>query len=92
MTSRTARPWRQTQRDRKTRAIAGPEHNPNHFATTSTLTPLKPSPVFVCAMLVILFKQVERGMKAADARKLCPELSLVQVPTRNGKADISLYR
>lgn len=37
-------------------------------------------------------KQVKRGMKAADARKLCPELSLVQVPTRNGKADISLYR
>eukprot|EP00752_Nemacystus_decipiens_P013908 g12345.t1 len=35
---------------------------------------------------------VKRGMKAADARKLCPELSLVQVPTRNGKADISLYR
>lgn len=31
-------------------------------------------------------------MKAADARKLCPELSLVQVPTRHGKADISLYR
>lgn len=37
-------------------------------------------------------KQVKRGMKAADARKLCPELSLVQVPTRHGKADISLYR
>lgn len=36
--------------------------------------------------------QVKRGMKAADARKLCPELSLVQVPTRHGKADISLYR
>ncbi|CAN0064976.1 unnamed protein product, partial [Ectocarpus sp. 13 AM-2016] len=35
---------------------------------------------------------VKRGMKAGDARKLCPELSLVQVPTRNGKADISLYR
>lgn len=31
-------------------------------------------------------------MKAADAQKLCPELILVQVPTRNGKADISLYR
>lgn len=35
---------------------------------------------------------MKRGMKAADAQKLCPELSLVQVPTRNGKADISLYR
>eukprot|EP00904_Undaria_pinnatifida_P005505 jgi/Undpi1/2084/HiC_scaffold_12.g05470.m1 len=35
---------------------------------------------------------VKRGMKAGDAQKLCPDLSLVQVPTRNGKADISLYR
>ncbi|CAM9788606.1 unnamed protein product, partial [Hapterophycus canaliculatus] len=35
---------------------------------------------------------VKRNMKAADAQKLCPELILVQVPTRNGKADISLYR
>ncbi|CAB1119364.1 unnamed protein product [Ectocarpus sp. CCAP 1310/34] len=35
---------------------------------------------------------VKRGMKAGDARKVCPELALVQVPTRNGKADISLYR
>lgn len=31
-------------------------------------------------------------MKAEEAKKLCPELTLVQVPTRHGKADISLYR
>ncbi|CAN0156114.1 unnamed protein product [Pylaiella littoralis] len=35
---------------------------------------------------------VKRNMKAVDAQKACPELTLVQVPTRNGKADISLYR
>ncbi|CAM9729505.1 unnamed protein product, partial [Sphacelaria rigidula] len=35
---------------------------------------------------------VKRGMKAVDAKAKCPELKLVQVPTRNGKADISLYR
>lgn len=31
-------------------------------------------------------------MKAGEAQKLCEDLVLVQVPTRNGKADISLYR
>ncbi|CAN0117015.1 unnamed protein product, partial [Ascophyllum nodosum] len=35
---------------------------------------------------------VKRNMKGGEARKACPELSLVQVPNRNGKADISLYR
>ncbi|CAM9153003.1 unnamed protein product [Choristocarpus tenellus] len=35
---------------------------------------------------------VKRGMKAAEAQAVCPSLKLVQVPTRNMKADISHYR
>ena len=35
---------------------------------------------------------VKRGMRGGEARKLCPSLQLVQVPTLNGKADLTLYR
>lgn len=35
---------------------------------------------------------VKRGMRGSDARKLCPTLQLVQVPTSNGKADLTSYR
>lgn len=35
---------------------------------------------------------VKRSMTAADAKKICPELQLVQVPTKNGKADLQIYR
>ena len=35
---------------------------------------------------------VKRGMRGGEARKLCPALQLVQVPTLNGKADLTLYR
>jgi nucleotidyltransferase/DNA polymerase involved in DNA repair len=34
----------------------------------------------------------KRGMRGGEARKLCPNLQLVQVPTLNGKADLTLYR
>ena len=32
------------------------------------------------------------GMRGDQARKTCPELQLVQVPTAHGKADLTLYR
>lgn len=35
---------------------------------------------------------VKRNMRGDEARKLCPELQLVQVPTAHGKADLTLYR
>ena len=35
---------------------------------------------------------VKRQMRGGEARKLCPELQLVQVPTSNGKADLTSYR
>lgn len=31
-------------------------------------------------------------MRGDDARKLCPDITLVQVPTAHGKADLTLYR
>ena len=31
-------------------------------------------------------------MRGDQARKACPELQLVQVPTAHGKADLTLYR
>ena len=33
-----------------------------------------------------------RGMRGDAARKVCPELQLVQVPTAHGKAALTLYR
>lgn len=35
---------------------------------------------------------VKRGMRGKEARALCPSLQLVQVPTLNGKADLTMYR
>jgi DNA polymerase eta len=35
---------------------------------------------------------VKRIMRGQEARKLCPSLQLVQVPTSNGKADLAIYR
>ncbi len=35
---------------------------------------------------------IKRNMNALAARRLCPELQTVQVPTLNGKADLTLYR
>lgn len=32
------------------------------------------------------------GMRAGDAKKMCPALITVQVPTARGKADLSIYR
>jgi DNA polymerase eta len=31
-------------------------------------------------------------MRGDEARKLCPDLQIVQVPTANGKADLTAYR
>ena len=35
---------------------------------------------------------VKRIMRGREARKACPELQMVQVPTRHGKADLEIYR
>lgn len=35
---------------------------------------------------------VKRIMSGAEARKVCPEMILVQVPTSHGKADLTIYR
>lgn len=35
---------------------------------------------------------VKRNMRGDEARRLCPQLVLVQVPTAHGKADLTLYR
>jgi len=31
-------------------------------------------------------------MNASEARKLCPDLKVVQVPVAHGKADLTIYR
>ena len=31
-------------------------------------------------------------MRGDEARKACPEVQLVQVPVKHGKADLTLYR
>ena len=31
-------------------------------------------------------------MRGDEARKVCPEMQLVQVPTSHGKADLTIYR
>ena len=35
---------------------------------------------------------LRRNMRGDEARRLCPEMRLVQVPTAHGKADLTLYR
>lgn len=35
---------------------------------------------------------VKRIMRGAEARKVCPEMLLVQVPVSHGKADLTIYR
>jgi DNA polymerase eta len=35
---------------------------------------------------------VKRGMRGEEARKICPEMQLIQVPTSHQKADLTLYR
>lgn len=35
---------------------------------------------------------VKRNLRGDEARKLCPDLQLVQVPTKHGKADLTIYR
>ena len=35
---------------------------------------------------------IKRGMRGSEARKACPELELVQVPTRAGKSNMQVYR
>ncbi|BFI31800.1 DNA polymerase eta [Marchantia polymorpha subsp. ruderalis] len=35
---------------------------------------------------------VTRIMRGDDARKLCPDINLVQVPVAHGKADLTIYR
>jgi DNA polymerase eta len=35
---------------------------------------------------------VRRNMRGGEARALCPDLQLVQVPTAHGKADLTIYR
>ena len=35
---------------------------------------------------------VKRGMRGEEARRICPEMQLIQVPTSHQKADLTLYR
>mgnify|MGYP001801674785 CR=1 FL=1 len=35
---------------------------------------------------------MKRNMRGDEARKKCPDLQLVQVPTAWGKADLTIYR
>ncbi|CAM9677150.1 unnamed protein product, partial [Discosporangium mesarthrocarpum] len=42
--------------------------------------------------LMAVYGGLELSMRAAEAQAVCPTLTLVQVPTRNMKADISHYR
>ncbi|XP_075497845.1 DNA polymerase eta [Primulina tabacum] len=35
---------------------------------------------------------VKRSMRGDEAKKICPEIQLVQVPVARGKADLSVYR
>lgn len=37
-------------------------------------------------------KGVKRNMRGAEAKKVCPDIVLVQVPTCHGKADLTIYR
>ena len=40
----------------------------------------------------VIYANGHRNMRGDEARKLCPELQIVQVPTANGKADLTAYR
>lgn len=35
---------------------------------------------------------ISRSMRGDEAKKVCPEIHLVQVPVARGKADLSVYR
>lgn len=36
--------------------------------------------------------RVQRNQRGCEARRLCPQLHIVQVPVKHGKADLTLYR
>lgn len=38
------------------------------------------------------FPVVLRSMRGDEAKKVCPEIQLVQVPVGRGKADLTVYR
>lgn len=35
---------------------------------------------------------VSRSMRGNEAKKVCPDIQLVQVPVARGKADLTVYR
>lgn len=40
----------------------------------------------------LFFNVVSRSMRGDEAKKVCPDIQLVQVPVARGKADLTVYR
>lgn len=49
------------------------------------------SSAYLC-LLIRCPKIKRRNLRGDEARKLCPNLQIVQVPTAHGKADLTAYR
>lgn len=68
----------------------------NPFGDLRTLSPhenrFKDSGSLIAVSYEARASGVKRSMRGVEARKLCPELLLVQVPTSFGKADLKIYR
>lgn len=82
--------------DLKGKPVVTVQYNP--FGDLRTITPDEPrifndsNGSLIAVSYEARASGVKRGMRGDQARKVCPEVQLVQVPTAHGKADLTLYR
>ncbi|KAL6747481.1 hypothetical protein V8C86DRAFT_1320792 [Haematococcus lacustris] len=78
------------------RPVGVVQYNPN--GDLRTLPPEAPRifPTTLSSLIAVSYEArargVKRGMSGSEARRLCPDLVLVQVPVAHSKADLSIYR
>lgn len=74
--------------------VAVVQYNP--FGDLKTLTPTCNRVVSSGSLIAVSYEArahgVKRVMRGNEAKKVCPDLVLVQVPTNHGKADLTIYR
>ncbi|DBA89011.1 TPA: hypothetical protein ACH3X2_000227 [Trebouxia sp. C0005] len=82
--------------DLKGKPVVTVQYNP--FGDLRTITPDEPrifndsNGSLIAVSYEARASGVKRGMRGDQARKVCPEVQLVQVPTAHGKADLTVYR
>ena len=79
----------------KGRPVAVSQYNP--FGDLKTVRPMDNRIQISNGSLIAVSYEarasgVKRNMRGNDAKAVCPDLLLVQVPTNHGKADLTIYR